>query len=63
VVATTVCRARLSDMLPSCNGGSMSRPIIGDEDGQFGLQSRIENIVTAEITYCNHGQKHIVIID
>jgi hypothetical protein len=37
VVATAACRARLSNVLSSCNGGSRSRPIIGDEDGRFGL--------------------------
>jgi hypothetical protein len=37
VVATTACRARLSGVLSSCNGGSRSRHVIGDEDGQFGL--------------------------
>jgi hypothetical protein len=37
VVAMTACRARLSGVLSSCNGGSRSRHVIGDEDGQFGL--------------------------
>jgi hypothetical protein len=49
MVATAACRARVNGMLSSCNSGSRSRPVINDEDG-------IENIVTTERTYFNHGQ-------